>query len=284
MEEAEKHLPEADVLFTYGSDIQARHIEQAINLKWIMVMSAGVDQLPAEQITNREIIVTNSRGIHAIPMAEYTMLMMLYVYRQMPKMLANQKERNWKRLKNEEIFGKTIAILGTGAIGQEIARLAKAFQMKTLGYNRSGQQVDYVDEMYSGDQLDVALRQADFVVAVLPGTKNTEHLIGATQFEAMKASAVFINIGRGSTVHEEDLIDALKEGKIFHAVLDVFQKEPLGEESPFWQLDNVTITPHISGVTPAYQDHVFEIFQHNLHVFQSGEGEFLNLVNLNKGY
>ncbi len=282
--EAEQFLPQVDVLLTYGTDVSEEHLQKAPNLKWIMVMSAGVEQLPIEEILKRDIFVTNSRGIHAIPMAEYTIAMMLHVARQTPKLMQNQSKRVWERLRMEEIYGKTIGIVGTGAIGEEIARLAKAFQMKTLGYNRTGRSVHHFDEIYHGEQLEIMLNQADFIVSVLPGTKSTENLFGETQFKAMKDSAVFINIGRGLSINEHDLVKALQTKTIQHAVLDVFKNEPLAKDSPFWELDNVTITPHLSGVSPAYQQRVFEIFEHNLQVFMGETGQYINKVNMRKGY
>lgn len=245
MDEAEQLLPQIDILLTYGTDVSEEHLHKARNLKWIMVMSAGVEELPHEKILQRNILVTNSRGIHAIPMAEYTIAMMLHVARQTPKLMENQSKQVWERLRMEEIYSKTIGIVGTGAIGEEIARLAKAFRMTTLGYNRTGQNVKHFDEIYHSDQLEVMLSQADFVVSVLPGTKSTENLFGETQFKAMKDTAVFINIGRGLSVNEQDLVKALQEKIIHHAVLDVFKNEPLANDSPFWTLDNVTITPHL---------------------------------------
>ncbi|PWA07808.1 D-2-hydroxyacid dehydrogenase [Pueribacillus theae] len=284
IEEAEPELKDAEVLLTYGNDITDSHIEQAYNLKWIMVMSAGIERMPFEKIAEKQILLTNSSGIHAIPMAEYTIANMLNVYRKVPVLLKNQENRVWDRVRMQEISGKTIAVIGAGAIGKEIARLSKAFRMTTLGYNRSGRQAENFDEMFCGDQLKDLLPRADFVVSVLPGTKATENLFGKEQFKAMKKEAVFINIGRGSTVCENALIEALHNGEIAHAVLDVFKKEPLDDNSPLWSMENVTITPHVSGVSPAYQDRVFEIFEHNLSVYRSGNGNYINQVDLKKGY
>lgn len=284
IDEAEPELKDAEVLLTYGDDITDSHIEQAYNLKWIMVMSAGIERMPFEKIEEKQILLTNSSGIHAIPMAEYTIANMLNVYRQVPVLLKNQENRVWDRIKMQEISGKTIAVIGAGAIGKEIARLSKAFRMTTLGYNRSGRQAENFDEMFSGDQLNELLPRADFVVSVLPGTKATENLFGKEQFKAMKKEAVFINIGRGSTVCEKALIEALHNGEIAHAVLDVFKKEPLDDNSSLWDMENVTITPHVSGVSPAYQHRVFEIFEHNLSVYRSGNGNYMNQVDLKRGY
>jgi len=285
LEEAEVDLSDADVWITYGDDLQAEHIKRAIRLKWIMVLSAGVDQLPFKAIKERNILVTNARGIHAIPMAEYTISMMLQVARQVKALWKQEEKHLWdQRIRIEEITGKTIAILGTGAIGKEIARLAKAFRMTTLGYNRSGNSVSGFDQIFTGDQWHEALSRADFVVSVLPLTPETNRMIGKEHFQAMKKEAVFINIGRGATVSEEDLLYALKYGEIAHAVLDVFAKEPLERNHPFWDMENVTVTPHLSAVSRHYQNRAFEIFEHNLNVYISQNGEYLNKIDLDLRY
>lgn len=285
IDEAERDLEDADVLITYGSHLQAKHIVMANRLKWIMVISAGIDRLPREEIEKRQIIVTNARGIHGVPMAEYTISMMLNVARNEKKLFHNEQNKIWdQRVKISEITGKTIAVLGTGAIGKEIARLAKAFRMKTLGYNRSGKKSEEFDEIYTYNQLMEILARADFVVSVLPSTEDTKNLITINHFQAMKKEAVFINIGRGSTVCEDDLVAALRKEMIAHAVLDVFQKEPLDRDHPFWEMENVTVTPHLSGVFPEYQPRAFKIFEHNLRVFLNGEGELINKVDLKRGY
>jgi phosphoglycerate dehydrogenase-like enzyme len=278
-------LPEADVLITYGEDLTPELIQQANHLKWIMVMSAGMEKMPFKAIKNKGILVTNVRGIHKIPMGEYVISMMLQVSRQAKVLFNNEKNRIWDRkVRVNELHGKTIGILGVGAIGGEIARLAKAFHMRTLGVNRSGRDVEYVDKVYTTDQIDIVLRESDYIVSVLPSTPETKYLLKEEHFDLMKNTAVFINIGRGDVVKEEVLIQALKESKISHAVLDVFEQEPLPSDHIFWQMENVTVTPHLSGITKNYLPRAFEIFIHNLHIFKQGQGDYLNVVNLDRGY
>lgn len=285
MEEAGEHYIDADVLITYGDDLTEKHIEKAKKLKWIMVIAAGVEQLPFQRLIKKNIIVTNAKGIHAKPMAEYTMAMILQVARNTKTLIKNEQEKIWdRRVPLTEINGQTLAILGAGTIGTEIARLAQAFHIKTIGVNRSGRKVHFMDEVYPSAQLKEAVAQADYVVNVLPLTKETYHLINKEIFLSMKNTATFINIGRGPTVCEEDLIEILKEGKIAHAVLDVFEKEPLAENHPFWTMENVTVTPHISGISPMYQPRAFEIFEKNLIKFLNGDKDFINIVDLERGY
>ncbi|WP_349409508.1 D-2-hydroxyacid dehydrogenase [Pseudalkalibacillus sp. SCS-8] len=283
--EAEGFLHKADVLLSYGEDLTPQLIHQAERLKWIHILSAGLDKMPFEAIGERGILVTNARGIHQVPMAEYTIGMMLQVIRNLALVQQNQKDKVWdRRIKMDELHGKTIGVLGAGAIGQEIGRLAKAFQMKTIGMNRSGSPVEHFDEMFTQNELEDNLDRVDFLVNVLPKTDETSQLLKKEHFERMQDHAVFINIGRGTTVDEKGLIEALKENQIAHAVLDVMETEPLPEESVLWNMENVTITPHISGITPKYQDRAIEQFEANLHVFQTGEGNYMNKIDVNRGY
>ncbi|WBL15940.1 D-2-hydroxyacid dehydrogenase [Sutcliffiella sp. NC1] len=278
-------LKHAEIILTYGN-LTTDHINIAENLKWIMVASAGVERMPLNMIEEKKILVTNARGIHKIPMAEYTIAMMLQVARNSKKLIENERNCLWDRtIETMELNGKTIAILGVGAIGGEIARLAKAFRMKTLGITRTSKQVEFVDEIYSLAELDEVLPQADFVVSVLPSTKETKHVLKHKQFQLMKDNSVFINIGRGDVVAEEILLKALELKEISHAVLDVFETEPIDEDHPFWKMENVTVTPHLSSVTKGYQPRALQIFKHNLNVYLKNENaDFINMIDLERGY
>lgn len=283
--EAEPYLAKADILLTYGEDLSPAYIQTASNLKWIHVLSAGLDKMPFEAIMEQDILVTNAKGIHQVPMAEYTIGMMLQVIRNLALIQQNQKDKVWdRRIKMEELNGKTIAVLGAGAIGSEIARLSKAFRMKTIGLNRSGHPADHFDQTVPISKIDDILKEVDFLVSVLPRTEETYKLMKKEHFERMQEHAVFINIGRGTTVDQEALIEAMRENQIAHAVLDVMEEEPLPKENVLWEMENVTITPHISGITPQYQDRAFEQFRDNLHVFRTGEGNYMNKIDLNRGY
>ncbi|WP_085521214.1 D-2-hydroxyacid dehydrogenase [Tuberibacillus sp. Marseille-P3662] len=285
MNEAKHDLQQADILITYGEDLDAEIINGAERLKWIMVISAGVEKMPLETILNQNITVTNARGIHKIPMAEYTLGVLLKTIKNMDTWYDNQQAHVWDRsVTMSELAGKTMTIIGPGAIGGEVARLAKAFRMNTLGINRTGKSANHIDEMYKMQQMIKPLQAADFVVSILPYTSETEQLITKTQFEGMKSSAIFINIGRGQTVRQADLLEALNEGDIAHAVLDVFEEEPLDAEHPFWAMDQVTITPHFSAITSQYQPRAIDIFKRNLRKYINGERDFVNWVDMNRGY
>jgi phosphoglycerate dehydrogenase-like enzyme len=285
MEAAEKAFFECEVFLTYGEDLTEHHIEKNKHLKWIMLMSAGLEKLPLKAIEEKGIMITNARGIHKIPMAEYTLGTMLQWVKQTRVLLENEEGENWNRkIRMEELFEKTVLILGVGAIGGEIARLAKAFRMKTIGVNRSGRGVENIDELYRTEQMMDALPKADFIVSILPSTPETKHLLTEDHFVAMKNTAVFINIGRGDLVDELVLLQALEKNEIAHAFLDVFEKEPLVKDHPFWKMKNVTVTPHLSSVTQNYLPRSFEIFKHNLKTYLNQTGDYINVIDWKKGY
>lgn len=284
-DEIKQHVSDAAVIVTYGEDLTAELIGQANSLKWIMVISAGVDKLPFQAIRKKGILVTNARGIHKIPMAEYAISMLLQVYRQEKVIMQNQAEKVWdKSVRMKEITGKTMLIAGTGAIGQEVARLAKAFHMKTIGVSRSGSDVTFFDENHSTDDMNGLLPHADFIITVLPNTKETQGLFTYEHFQNMPNHAVFVNMGRGNIVSSTDLLKAIREKEIAHAVLDVFEEEPLPTEHAFWQEENITITPHISGVSPNYVPRAMEIFEHNLQVYLDERDTYVNIIDVTRGY
>ncbi|SET70639.1 Phosphoglycerate dehydrogenase [Salinibacillus kushneri] len=285
IKEAEAYLPQAEVLITYGEDLTDNHIDKAENLKWIMVISAGVDKMPFGTIREKSILVTNVRGIHGIPMSEYAISMLLQVSRQAKILYNNEQKHHWDRtVYMTEMYGQTMLVVGTGAIGQEVARLAKAFQMKTIGLSRSGRPAKYFDDTGQIDQLLEKLPEADYIVSVLPSTDDTKHIYQESHFQAMKDQAIFLNMGRGDAVDEKALIKALNQNEIRHAVLDVFEQEPLPEDHPFWDMENVTVTPHISGISRYYQPRAFEIFEANLEKYLNNQTDFINIIDPERGY
>ncbi|WP_079708874.1 D-2-hydroxyacid dehydrogenase [Paraliobacillus ryukyuensis] len=285
MGQAEVHLADADVLVTFGEDVTSDHIKQATNLKWIMVLSAGMDEMPFRIIKERGIKVTNARGIHKIQMAEYAISMLLHVYRQNETLRRNQLAHHWdSKVPLKEISNRTMTIVGAGAIGEELARLAKAFRMKTIGVSRSENVKPHFDENYTNDQVMHALKQADFVVSILPSTEETFYFYKQEHFKTMKSNAVFLNMGRGDAVQSETLIMALDQGQIAHAVLDVFEQEPLPSDHPLWEHPKVTMTPHVSGKSPQYLPRAVEIFEQNLKAYIEENKLVTNEIDVERGY
>jgi len=284
--EAGASLNEADVLVTYGEDLTEEKLREYANLKWIQVVTAGVDKLPLPYLAESSILLTNVRGIHQIPMAEYTFAAMLQVARSLNEIYQNQLQKTWDaRVRVDELYGKTLGIIGVGAIGGEIAKRAQLFGMNVLGVTRSGKEHPYCEKMFTPEQLDHFLPLCDYIVVVVPSTKETFRLIGEKELNLMKPTAVFINIARGTVVDEEALANHLKERKIKAAVLDVFTREPLAETSPLWELDNCIITPHVSGRSPRYMERALVVFRENLEQYLNGnEREMKNIVDCIKGY
>ena len=286
MKEAVKEIDNAEVLVTYGVDVTDDLIDQAKKLKWIQVISAGIDQLPFEKLQERGVIVTNAKGIHHIQMAEYTMAVILQLARKINELQKNQEIRKWDQtVRTSEIYGTTLGIIGYGSIGAGIAEKAKVFGMKVIGLNTDGRPAKHVDQMVNPKQIELLLRESDYVVLIVPLTEDTYHLIGKKELKAMKDTAYLINIARGQVVDDEALINALQNKEIAGAALDVFVEEPLPVDHPYWGLENVILTPHMSGKSPNYMQRALEIFEENLEKYQNNEtSQLLNFINLIKKY
>ncbi|MFD1850488.1 D-2-hydroxyacid dehydrogenase [Oceanobacillus bengalensis] len=283
--EAFENVKDAVVYVTFGDDVDEKLLSEAKKLKWIAVLSAGVDGFPFSLLKEKGITVTNAKGIHAIQMSEYAISMLLQVYRQAKVITKNEENHIWdKSIRMQEISGKTMLVAGTGAIGSEVARLAKAFRMKTIGVSRSGNTVEYFDENDKIENLDSYLPSTDFIVSVLPSTEETKDVFTLEQFKLMPENAVFLNMGRGDAVIEADLLTAVQTGEIAHAVLDVFHEEPLPENHPFWGEENITVTPHVSGLSPNYMKRALEILAKNIEKYETNEKNFVNRIDLDRGY
>ncbi|WP_064093927.1 D-2-hydroxyacid dehydrogenase [Rossellomorea aquimaris] len=285
IEDSRDELPNAEVIVTMGEDLTDEHIEMSQNLKWIMVTSAGLEKMPFQSIKERGILVTNAKGIHKIPMAEFTFGLMLQHAKQLQAVLDQEKEAVWsRRLPTTELHGSSLLVIGAGAIGGEIARIAKAFQMKVSGVNSNAKPAQYFDNMFTLETFEEQLPHADYVVAVLPSTESTKSFIGVKHFKKMKDSSVFINIGRGDLVSEDVLTEVVKSQLIGHIYLDVFKDEPLPKDHPFWKEEGITVTPHLSSITKNYLPRAFDIFKQNLITYSKNNEEFINIVDVERGY
>jgi phosphoglycerate dehydrogenase-like enzyme len=280
------HLKDAEVIAGWKKGMEEECLAADSKLKWVQSWSAGVNSMPLQTLEEKEILLTSANGVHAFPISETIFALMLGLTRKIHTYVRNQTEHKWHHANMKlEIHGKTLGIIGVGAIGQETAKIAKAFSMHVIGVRHSGKSSDFVDEMYTSEELDHVLPECDYVVVTLPLTKETHQLFKYEQFKKMKSSAFFINIGRGETVAEEDLIKALQEKEIAGAGLDVFENEPLGEKSLLWEFENVIITPHTSGSTEFYNKRLAEnILIPNLKQYLAGDIPSINLVDYKKGY
>lgn len=267
--------------------ISREEFRMARNLRWIQATGAGVDGLLFPELVESAVILTNASGVHPIPIAEHTFALILAITRGLIKSFEGKRRKEW--LHNEvfidELYGKTIGIIGYGRIGQGIARLAKGFGMRVIGLKRDpGKEVEVKPDVLLGkDSLDILLKESDVVVIIVPLTKETYHMIGERELRLMKPTSILINVARGKVVDESALIKALKEKWIFSAGLDVFETEPLPPESELWGLDNVVITPHIAGLNPHYTDRLLDIFIRNLQAYPD-ISKMINVVDKRLGY
>lgn len=282
----ESHLIEAEIIVGWRKGLEDLCLAPDSQLKWLQSWSAGINYLPLEKLAEKSVYLTNATGVHAYPISESIFALMLALTRKIHTYIRNQASKIWDHANiNLEIHHKTIGIIGIGAIGKETAKIAKAFGMTVLGVRNSSKPEEYVDEMYTTDELDSVLPRCDYVVVTLPLTPETRHLFGYEQFKQMKPSTFFINIGRGELTNEEEMIQALRDQQIAGAGLDVFRNEPLEEESPLWEMDNVIVTPHTSGLTEFYEKRLIEnIFLPNLKAYINEDTLPVNLIDYSKGY
>lgn len=282
-ESAAPLMAEADILATWGH-LDVRDLYRAApKLKWIHALSAGVEQLTFPELQSSSVILTNSKGIHGIPVSEHVLSMMLAFTRGLNLFIRQQQQSIWKRVPTDEIYEKTIAIVGLGSIGRSIAKRAKGLGMTVLASKQEQTNEIFVDRLYRPDQMHQMLAEADFVVVAVPLTETTKELFTIEEFRSMKKNAYFINIARGAVVNEADLVTALEQGLIKGAGLDVFDHEPLAETSPLWNMPNVIITPHIAALSPYYLDRAIKLFADNLTHFIQGDA-LINIVDKVKGY
>lgn len=279
------HAMETDIILGWRKFFEDK-MDLLDELKWIQTWSAGVNSLPLKELEGKDIRITSANGVHSFPISETVFALMLSLTRNIHTYIKNQEKKKWDGADIKlEMHGKTVGVIGVGAIGKETAKIAKAFGMKVIGIRHSGKPENYVDEMYTTDKLNAVLPECDYVVITLPLTEDTHQLFKQEQFQLMKDSAFLINIGRGEIIKEDDLAAALSAGEISGAGLDVFEKEPLAESSPLWEMDNVIITPHTSGSTEHYDKRVVEdIFIPNLKKFIAGNELEINIVDYKKGY
>lgn len=276
---------EAEVLVIFGwEELAEETLRLYPRLRWIQAMSAGVDRLPLRTLAEREIVLTNVRGVHQIQMSEHIMWSMLTLVRQGHAYVRQQEKKIWDpMIRLDELYGKTVCIVGAGSIGEATAAKCRTFGMKVLGISRTGAEHPAYDRMGALERLPEFLGESDIVVVILPLTPETTGFFDAGRFAEMKRGAYFINVARGPVVDENALIEALNSGQIQAAALDVFVEEPLPTESPFWAMKNVLLTPHIAGRSPHYTERVFEVFFENLRRYPH-VASMLNIINLEKGY
>ena len=271
----EKHLPEADILVTFKCDQSM--LDRAPNLKWVQALSTGVDSFPRSSLSQRDIILTSTRGIHARHMAEYAIAVMVKLARNLHRIVKNQTSHAWERFPQGEIQGKVLAIVGLGSIGREIARKAAFLGMEVHGVKKHPEKLPDVHSVMGMDGLDHVLGFSDYVINLLPLTPETENLFNKDRFSGMKEGACFINMGRGGSVNEDDLVQALQTNRLGGFVSDVFKQEPLPADHPLWDEDKAMITPHICGESTVYMDKAIPVIERNIQAFI--QGRIVDMIN-----
>lgn len=284
-----EQLPDTDIFV--GASLRPEQFALAKQLKWIHSTAAGVSQFMYPDLRASRIVMTNAKGIFSVPMAEHTMGMMLALARNLPDTVRLQDKEQWGQqvLWNQyqqlaELNGQLLLIVGYGSIGQEVARRARAFNMRVWGVTRSGHgDTTLAERIVPTERLDTVLPEADYVLCVVPDTADTHHLIGQTQLSKMKSSARLLNIGRGTAIDEDALLQALKAGTIAGAAIDVAVTEPLPPESPLWTAPRLLITPHVSGASSLMWERETALLASLLEKWFAGE-ELFNRVDLSRGY
>ena len=251
------------------------------NLKWVQVMAAGVEHFVRNAAQFNEIVVTRMVGVDARYMAEYVLAYMLYFSQKMAKVIHAQHENKWEFFLPEFIFKKTCGIMGLGAIGSVVAKKSKAAGMRVVSWDLRHREAPFVDKQYIAEELHDFLQEVDYVVVVLPVTKETVNMINKDIFRRMKTNACLINICRGELVDEDALCDALKQEEIAGAVIDVVKDEPLPSDNKLWDCPNLIITPHISGVGLSEDMAVF--FEENFKRYIRKE-PLAGVVDFQKGF
>jgi len=283
-EKFDASLSDAEVI--YGLRLPQDAVKKAPNLRWVQVMSAGVERFLDADMRDSPVVLTNVSGIHAIPISEFVVGLMLMFVKQSPVYLELKQKRKWERISPVVLANKTVGIVGLGSIGQQVARLAKAFGMRVIATRRSskeGARARNVDIMLPPVRLVELLGQSDFVVLSVPFTSETNMLIGEAELRSMKPTARLINVARGGIVDEQALVKALEEGWIAGAGLDVFATEPLPPDSPLWTLPNVILSPHVSGTREDYVLAATRVFVDNLRRYLQGK-RLVNVVDKTRGY
>jgi phosphoglycerate dehydrogenase-like enzyme len=275
---------EAEILVISGL-WQGEILDRAARLSFIQSIGAGTDQFPKAALLARGIRLASARGVNAAAVAEHAMALILALARRLPEARDNQRARHWRQMiadisrREDEVGGKTLLVVGLGQIGDRVARLAKAFDMRVVGLRRDpalGRGA--ADRVHPLAAFGPLLPEADFVVLACPLTAETENLVDAAAFGRMKPSAHLVNVARGRVVDEAALIAALTAGRIAGAGIDVTADEPLAPESPLWAIDTALITPHTAGETRRYEDNVIEILRDNLGRLRRGEERLRNEV------
>jgi phosphoglycerate dehydrogenase-like enzyme len=288
LEFLKQHAPEADVIlngFHDGSALRAI-LPLAGRVKWIHALSAGVEKVLSPELIESPVPLTNGRGVFGPSLAEFAIAAMLYFAKDFRRLIRQQAAARWEQFDVVFLRGQTLGVIGYGGIGREVARLAHALGMKVLALRRrtpASEDDPVLERSFTREQLNEMLSISDYVLAAAPLTPETQGMLGPSEFHFMQSSAVFINVGRGAVVDEPSLISALSQAQIRGAALDVFEKEPLPPDHPFYRMENVLLSPHCADHTVGWMELAVNQFIENFERFRNGQPlEFI--VDKQAGY
>jgi phosphoglycerate dehydrogenase-like enzyme len=277
-------LGEAEVLYDFPRSHVDDLVQVAPKLRWVQGSMAGAGEVAQRAgLGDTDVVVTTARGIYSGPLAEFVLMAMLQHAKDLDRLRRDKAEKVWRQGTTGTLERKTLCVVGTGSIGRAIAERARPFGMRVVGVKRTVREDDeawqYADDLYATADLPTALGEADYVAVTLPGTPETRRLLDAEAIAAIKPEAYFANVGRGSVVNEAALVEALESGHLSGAALDVFEVEPLPEESPLWRLDNVIVSAHTTDVVPDLINSAqTDLFCENLRRYLAGD-ELLNVLD-----
>lgn len=265
--------------FQFDEDMLAR----AGRLRWIQSMTTGTDEIVRLRNLRAEVVLTSTRGMHGPQMSELVFMQMLALLRDFPRFVRNQQGARFERWPQPLLLGRTVAIVGVGAISEALAPRCQAFGMRVLGVSGSPRLPPGFAQVLPRERLTEAAALADFLVIIVPYTPDTERLIDARVLAAMKPSAFVINVARGGVLDEQALLDSLLGGRLAGAALDVFRREPLPPDDPLWRARNLLITPHIGGMSDVYLEQAYGIVRQNLRCFLDGRLEAMRNIVVHHG-
>lgn len=277
--QVDPYIAATDVVMSFSPMMADHVVRDAPRLQWIQVLGSGVDGVIDLPSLRKDVLITSGHGVQAEPVSEAVLSLMLALSRDMPRMFHNQRERRWERWQSQLLHGRTVGVLGVGAIAECLALKCKALGMKVVGISSSARAVAGFDRIYPRSELQGALAELDHLVILTPHTPETHHIVNAGVLAALRPGAFLINAARGGVVDEAALVAALRNGQLRGAALDVFEHQPLTADSDLWAVPNLIVSPHLAGINSSYPSHILPLLEKNLRLFMAADrGRMINVI------